>query len=101
MVSLTIILGILIGGFVIISIMLCGNVIFQSWKLHYYLKEKYPSKFDIYKSKFSLFSATKIINYLNDNDPTLKEITTIIEKRFRFFCYYFPYAYFQSDFCCK
>ena len=87
-----IILGFLIGGLVIIAIVLCGNIVFNSWRLHFYVKEKYPSKIGSYKNKFSLFSATKIIGFFDDYDSTLKEITTPIEKRTRFFLYLFSFC---------
>lgn len=85
MAAIFITFGILIGDLLIISILLCGNVIFYSWKLHFYIKEEYPSDFEFYRSKFSPFSATKIIYFLDDNDLTLIEITVMIEKRTKFF----------------
>jgi len=87
-----IILSFLIGGLVIIAILLCGNIVFHSWKFYFYIKEKYPAKFDSYKNKFNPFSPTKITAFLDSNDLTLKQITNMLEKRTRVFLYLFSFC---------
>jgi len=82
-----------IGCLGIITFLLAGNIVFNSWRLHCYIKENYTTKLDSYKSNYSVFFPTKIINFINDQDQTLIESTTKLEKRTRHFLYLFAFCF--------
>lgn len=92
MATTLIVLTFSIGGLGIITIVLAGNIIYHGWKLHFYIREKYPEKIDSYKNKFIIFSATKIMDVLDSNDSNLKEIATMLEKRTKYFLYLFSFS---------
>jgi len=84
-----IILGLLIGGFGLIVILLCCNVIFHGCRLHFYIKKTYPAKFKSYKKKLDPYKPTKITNFLDGDDLTPRRITNMLEKRVKIYLYLF------------
>ena len=88
-----IILTLLLGGLGILTILLAGNIVFNNWKLHFYIKENYASKLDSHKNKYSIFTPTKIISLINDQDSKLIQSTTKLEKKTRYFIFLFVFCF--------
>ena len=84
-----IISGLLIGCLTLGAALLCCNIVYHSWRFHFYVKENYPAKFGTYKNKLDPIKPTKIIGFLDSNDSNLIQITNMLEKRTRTFLYLF------------
>jgi len=88
-ITLTLLLGIL--G--VVTFLLAGSIMVNSWKLNLYIKENYKTKLNSYKENFSVYSPTKIISVINEEDQTLIESATRLEKRTRYFVFLFAFCF--------